>query len=211
MAPTCLTGFNFNTLFKGLFSFVFRLILSLFKLQSVLLSYSARGLKHAVSHQCHRNMDGNKLLELYEQMLLMRRFEEAAAQAYTQRKIGGFLHLYIGQEAVGAGVLAALEKKDQVITSYRDHAQYLARGGTAKEGMAELFGKATGCSQGRGGSMHFFDAKNNFMGGWGIVGAHVPIASGLAFANKYKGDDSVAVCFLGDGACSIGPFHEGLC
>jgi len=156
-------------------------------------------------------MEGQKLLGLYEQMLLMRRFEEAAAQAYTQRKIGGFLHLYIGQEAVGAGVLAACEDKDYTIASYRDHAHYLARGGTARAGMAELYGKATGCSKGRGGSMHFFDIENRFMGGWGIVGAHVPCASGLAFASKYKNEGAVCVCFLGDGACSIGPFHEGLC
>lgn len=156
-------------------------------------------------------MEGKQLVELYRQMYLMRRFEEAAAQAYTQRKIGGFLHLYIGQEAVGTGVLAATEPQDYIVTSYRDHAQYLARGGTAREGMAELFGKATGCSKGRGGSMHFFNAKENFMGGWGIVGAHVPLAAGFAFASKYKDENAVAVCFLGEGACSIGPFHEGLC
>ena len=144
-------------------------------------------------------------------MLLMRRFEEAAAQAYTERKIGGFLHLYIGQESVGAGVIEALTPKDYVVSAYRDHGHYLARGGTARESMAELFGKATGCVKGRGGSMHFFSNKLNFLGGHGIVGAHVPLAAGAAFASKYRGEDSVTVCFLGDGAVSIGPFHEGMC
>ena len=156
-------------------------------------------------------MDSNKLLEFYRTMYLMRRFEEAAAKAYTERKIGGFLHLYIGQEAVGTGAIAALEPQDCVMSSYRLHAHYLARGGTAREGMAELFGKDTGCSKGRGGSMHFFKAETNFLGGQGIVGAHVPIAAGTAFASKYKKDGGVTICFLGDGAVSIGPFHEGMC
>ncbi len=144
-------------------------------------------------------------------MLLMRRFEEEAAKAYTERKIGGFLHLYIGQEAVGAGVIGALRTDDYVISSYRIHAQYLAKGGSARAGMAELFGKETGCAKGRGGSMHFFDRSRNFMGGWGIIGEQVPIGAGLAFASKYTGDGRVTVCFMGDGAVSIGPFHEGLC
>lgn len=144
-------------------------------------------------------------------MYLMRRFEEEAAKAYTERKIGGFLHLYIGQEAVGAGSIAALEEGDSIYTAYRCHAHYLARGGNARAGMAELFGKAGGCAQGRGGSMHFYQTDKGFMGGWGIVGAHVPIAAGAAFASKYRGDGKVAICFLGDGAVSIGPFHEGLC
>ena len=156
-------------------------------------------------------MDGQTLLKLYRQMSLMRRFEEEAAKAYTERKIGGFLHLYIGQEAVGSGVIATLKEQDYVISGYRIHAQYLARGGTARAAMAELFGKATGCSRGRGGSMHFFSAENRFLGGWGIVGSHVPIAAGAAFASRYREDDAVTVCFLGEGACSIGPFHEGLC
>lgn len=157
------------------------------------------------------SLSTEKQLELYNQMYLMRRFEESAAQSYTERKIGGFLHLYIGQEAVATGVIAALEKQDSVITSYRDHAHYLAKGGSSRAGMAELFGKSTGCSKGRGGSMHFFDADKNFYGGWGIVGAHVPLATGIAFAAKYKKENSVCVCFLGEGAVSIGPFHEGLC
>ena len=156
-------------------------------------------------------MEGQTLLNLYRQMLLMRRFEEEAARAYTERKIGGFLHLYIGQEAVGAGVLAATKPEDYIYTAYRAHAHYLARGGTARGGMAELFGRQAGCAQGRGGSMHFYNIPENFMGGWGIVGAHVPIAAGSAFAAKYRGEKRVAVCFLGEGAVNIGPFHEGLC
>lgn len=157
------------------------------------------------------NMDGQTLLRLYRLMYLMRLFEDEAARAYTQKKIGGFLHLYNGQEAVATGILEAAHPGDYVITAYRDHCHYLARGGTARQAMAELFGKEAGCSKGRGGSMHFFDAKNRFMGGHGIVGAHVPLAAGLAFASKYRGEPDVTICFLGDGATSIGPFHEGLC
>ena len=156
-------------------------------------------------------MDGAKLLELYRQMLVMRRFEEEAARAYTERKIGGFLHLYIGQEAVATGVIAATNPDDYVIGSYRIHAQYLLKGGTPRKAMAELFGKEAGCAKGRGGSMHFFNAETNFLGGHGIVGAHVPVAAGTAFASKYNGDGRVTICFLGEGACSIGPFHEGMC
>lgn len=156
-------------------------------------------------------MDGQFLLTLYRQMLVMRRFEEEAAKAYTERKIGGFLHLYIGQEAVGAGVLGACIPEDYIFSSYRSHAQYLARGGTARGGMAELFGKAAGCAGGRGGSMHFFSAEKNFLGGWGIIGAQCPLATGTAFASKYRKDGRITVCFLGDGAVSIGPFHEAMC
>ncbi len=144
-------------------------------------------------------------------MYLMRRFEEEAAKAYTERKIGGFLHLYIGQEAVATGSIAALQPQDKIYTAYRCHAHYLARGGTPRGGMAELFGRQTGCAEGRGGSMHFYNVDEGFMGGWGIVGAHVPLAAGAAFASKYKGDNGVALCYVGDGAVSIGPFHEGLC
>ena len=157
-------------------------------------------------------MDGKFLLDIYRQMLLMRRFEEEAARAYTEKKIGGFLHLYVGQEAVGAGVIAACDlSKDKVISAYRIHAQYLACGGDPRAGMAELYGKATGCAKGRGGSMHFYDAPKGFYGGWGIIGAHVPIAAGMAFASRYNDDHGVTVCFLGDGAVNIGPFHEGMC
>lgn len=156
-------------------------------------------------------MDGATLVRLYRQMILMRRFEEEAARAYTERKIGGFLHLYIGQEAVGAGVIGALQPEDYVTSSYRIHAQYLAKGGSARAGMAELFGKATGCAGGRGGSMHFFSKEKNFLGGWGIVGAQAPLGAGAAFASKYRKDGRVSICFLGDGAVSIGPFHEAMC
>ncbi len=155
-------------------------------------------------------MDQELLGELYRQMLRIRRFEEEAARLYTERKIGGFLHLYIGQEAVGVGALSVLEKRDFVITAYRCHGHYLARGGTTRAGFSELLGKETGCSKGRGGSMHFFDTSLNFFGGWGIVGAHVPLAAGFGFAQNYLNKDNVAICFLGDGSINIGPFHEGL-
>jgi pyruvate dehydrogenase E1 component alpha subunit len=149
-------------------------------------------------------------LDLYGQMLLIRRFEEEAARAYSQGKIGGFLHLYIGQESIAVGACAALRKTDYVITTYRDHGMALAKGMTSRAAMAELFGKATGCSQGLGGSMHFFDAKNRMLGGYGIVGGHIPIAAGVAFASKYRGDGDVTLCFFGEGAVSIGDFHEAL-
>jgi len=150
------------------------------------------------------------LLELYRQMLLIRRFEEAAAKAYSQGKIGGFLHLYIGQEASAVGALATLRPIDYVVGTYRDHGLALARGMSARACMAELFGKVTGCSQGLGGSMHFFDAERRMMGGYGIVGGHVPLAAGCAFKSKYLGLDEVTLCFLGEGAVSIGDFHEAM-
>jgi len=151
-----------------------------------------------------------KLLEYYRQMLAIRRIEEASAKAYSQGKIGGFLHLYIGQEAVCVGAVAALNPEDYIITSYRDHGQAYAKGMSARAIMAELFGKETGCSKGLGGSMHFFDAKNNFLGGWGIVGGHLPVAAGVAYASKYRGDGRVILCFYGDGAVSQGAAHEAM-
>lgn len=151
-----------------------------------------------------------KLLTYYRQMLAIRRIEEAAAKAYSQQKIGGFLHLYIGQEAIAAGAIAATEKTDYIMTSYRDHGLAYAKGMSARAIMAELFAKETGCSKGLGGSMHFFDQENNFLGGWGIVGGHLPLASGVAFASKYRGDGRVCLCFFGDGAVSQGAFHEAL-
>ena len=156
------------------------------------------------------DMDQDLIAELYKKMLLIRRFEQEAARLYTERKIGGFLHLYVGQEAVAVGALSVLEKQDLTVTTYRCHGHFLASGGSARAGMAELLGKETGCAKGRGGSMHFFDTKNNFMGGWAIIGSHVPVAAGLAFAMKYSEQNGVVVCFLGDGAINIGPFHEGL-
>jgi pyruvate dehydrogenase E1 component alpha subunit len=155
-------------------------------------------------------MDQELVADLYRKMLRIRRFEEEAARLYTEKKIGGFLHLYIGQEAVAVGALSVLQDNDYVMTAYRCHGHYLARGGSSRAGMAELLGKETGCAKGRGGSMHFYDVERRFMGGWGIVGAQVPVAAGLAFAEKYNGSDGIAICFLGDGAINIGSFHEGL-
>ena len=147
---------------------------------------------------------------MLRQMLLIRRFEEKAAEAYALGKIGGFCHLYIGQEAVAAGSLAALRHDDYVISSYREHGQALVRGVSAKAAMAELYGKATGCSKGKGGSMHLFDAAKRFMGGHGIVGGHVPLAAGIGFAIKYQGGDQVCLCYFGEAAVNIGAFHEAL-
>jgi pyruvate dehydrogenase E1 component alpha subunit len=143
-------------------------------------------------------------------MLLIRRCEEEAARAYAQGKIGGFLHLYIGQEAVAVGSIAALRPEDYVVTTYRDHGVALAKGMSAKALMAELFGKATGCSKGLGGSMHMFDKQTNMLGGYGIVGGHIPLAAGVAFASKYRADGKVTLCYFGEGAVSIGGFHEGV-
>jgi pyruvate dehydrogenase E1 component alpha subunit len=149
-------------------------------------------------------------LSLYRQMFEIRRFEEEAARAYAQGKIGGFLHLYIGQEAIAVAACAALKPTDYAITTYRDHGLALARGMSARTAMSELFGKVTGCSKGLGGSMHFFDREHNMLGGYGIVGGHVPLAVGTAFASKYRADGRVSIVFLGEGAVSIGDFHEGM-
>ncbi|HEY1960370.1 MAG TPA: pyruvate dehydrogenase (acetyl-transferring) E1 component subunit alpha [Polyangiaceae bacterium] len=150
------------------------------------------------------------LAQLYRQMFLIRRLEEEAARAYAMGKIGGFLHLYIGQEAVAVGACAALKKDDYVVTTYRDHGIAIAKGMTARALMAELYGKATGCSHGLGGSMHLFDKANGMLGGHAIVGGHIPLAAGVAFASKYRGDGRVTLCFFGDGAVSIQGFHEGV-
>ncbi len=154
--------------------------------------------------------DSNVLERLYRQMLLIRRLEEEAARAYAQGKIGGFLHLYIGQEAVGVGAIAALEPDDYVVTTYRDHGIAIAKGMSPRAMMAELYGKVTGCSKGLGGSMHMFDAEHHMLGGHGIIGAHIPLAAGAAFASKYRKDKRVTLCFFGDGAASIQGFHEGI-
>ena len=147
---------------------------------------------------------------MLRQMLLIRRFEEKAAEAYALGKIGGFCHLYIGQEAVAVGSLNALRDDDYVICSYREHGQALVRGISPNAVMAELHGKATGCSHGKGGSMHLFDAGKRFMGGHGIVGGHIPLAAGLGFAIKYRDGDQVCLCFFGEAAVNIGAFHEAL-
>jgi pyruvate dehydrogenase E1 component alpha subunit len=149
-------------------------------------------------------------VRMLRQMLLIRRFEEKAAEAYALGKIGGFCHLYIGQEAVAVGSLAALREDDYAICSYREHGQALMRGIPPGAVMAELFGKATGCSKGKGGSMHLFDARRRFMGGHAIVGGHIPLATGIAFAIKYQGGDQVCVCYFGEAAVNIGAFHEAL-
>ncbi len=149
-------------------------------------------------------------VEMLALMLLIRRFEERASQQYQAQKIGGFCHLYIGQEAVVVGAVAATRDDDYLITAYRDHAHALARGTSADACMAELFGKVTGCSRGLGGSMHYFDKKNHMYGGHAIVGAHVPLATGMAFASKYREEDRVTLCFFGDGAINQGAFHEAL-
>lgn len=150
------------------------------------------------------------LLAQYRKMALIRRFEEEAARAYAQGKIGGFLHLYIGQEAIAVGANAAMEKDDYCFQTYRDHGIALARGMSPNAAMAELFGKDAGCSRGLGGSMHFFDPEHNFYGGWGIVGGHIALGAGAAFKSKYTGDGRVTVCFFGEGATNIGGFHEAM-
>lgn len=144
----------------------------------------------------------------YEQMLLMRRFEEKAAQLYGQQKIKGFCHLYIGQEAVVAGTMSAISKDDKLITAYRDHAHALACGISSRAVMAELYGKITGCSKGKGGSMHMFSKEHNFFGGHGIVGGQIPLGAGIALADQYQGKDSVTICYMGDGAVRQGALHE---
>jgi len=149
--------------------------------------------------------------ELLRQMLLIRRLEEKSAQMYGLRKIGGFCHLYIGQEAVAVGAVAALDLKDDyVLTAYRDHGHALACGMDPKAMMAELYGKETGCSRGKGGSMHMFDVERHMLGGNGIVGAHIPVATGVALKIKYKKGNGVVLCFFGDGAIHQGSFHESL-
>jgi pyruvate dehydrogenase E1 component alpha subunit len=144
------------------------------------------------------------------QMLLIRHFEEKAGEAYSLGRIGGFCHLYIGQEAVAVGTLAPLGPADYVISAYREHGQALARGISARAVMAELYGKAAGCSKGKGGSMHLFDAELHFMGGHGIVGSQIPLGAGFAFAAKYRGTDAVSLCYFGEAAANIGAFHETL-
>lgn len=155
-------------------------------------------------------MEPKELLRLYHEMVLVRRVEERAAELYQQGKIGGFLHLYIGQEAIGSGLISARRPEDRVITAYRDHGIAISCGMSAKTVMAELLGKVTGCSKGMGGSMHLADVNLNFWGGHAIVGAHLPLATGLALADKYRGSEAATICLFGDGATNIGYFHEAL-
>ncbi len=155
-------------------------------------------------------MEKAEYLELFHQMMLIRLLEEQASLLYQQGKIGGFLHLYIGQEAVSTGLISVRRPEDRVITAYRDHGVAINCGIPANVVMSELLGKVAGCSQGRGGSMHMADVSKNFWGGHAIVGAHLPIAAGLALGDRYKGRDNVTICMFGDGATNIGYFHEAL-
>lgn len=155
-------------------------------------------------------MEKSDYLDLYHQMVVIRRLEERAAELYQQGKIGGFLHLYIGQEAVSTGLISVRRPEDRIITAYRDHGVAINCGLSAKEVMAELLGKDTGCSHGMGGSMHMADVNKNFWGGHAIVGAHLPIAAGLAIGDVYQKNQAVTMCMFGDGATNIGYFHEAL-
>ncbi len=155
-------------------------------------------------------MEKRDYLDIYHQMVVIRILEEKAAELYQEGKIGGFLHLYIGQEAVSTGLISARKPQDRVITAYRDHGVAINCGLSANEVMAELLGKATGSTGGKGGSMHLVDVKKNFWGGHAIVGSHLPIAAGLALGDQYQENDGVTICMFGDGATNIGYFHEAL-
>jgi pyruvate dehydrogenase E1 component alpha subunit len=156
-------------------------------------------------------MEKKDYFDLYREMVVIRRIEERSAELYQKGKIGGFLHLYIGQEAVCAGIGSVRQPQDRLITAYRDHGWAISSGIDPKIVMAELLGKVDGCSQGKGGSMHMADVERNFWGGHAIVGAHIPIATGMALGDVYQGnDDAITVCMFGDGATNIGFFHEGL-
>lgn len=155
-------------------------------------------------------IDRDLAYRFLREMILLRRFEERTAQSYQQGKIGGFCHLYIGQEAVAVGALAALRDTDYVLTAYRDHGHAITKGMSSREVMAELYGKATGCSKGKGGSMHMFSAEKRFLGGNGIVGGQIPVATGVGWAIKYRNADDIVLCFFGEGAINQGAFHESL-
>jgi pyruvate dehydrogenase E1 component alpha subunit len=153
-------------------------------------------------------LDTDALISLYRKMVQIRLFEDACQRGFRQGKIGGYLHLYIGQEAVAVGMLESHQKGDRIITAYRDHAHALLLGATPREIMAELYGKGTGLVKGKGGSMHLFDVKNDFYGGYGIVGGHIPLGVGMAFAAAYQKEGSIVQLYLGDGAIHNGAFHE---
>ncbi|HZD11714.1 MAG TPA: pyruvate dehydrogenase (acetyl-transferring) E1 component subunit alpha [Candidatus Binatia bacterium] len=155
-------------------------------------------------------MEKETLLEWYRQMVLIRRLEQRSAELYQQGKIGGFLHLYIGQEAVAVGAISARDEGDHIITAYRDHGHALAVGIEPRKVMAELLGKATGVSKGKGGSMHLADVTKNYWGGYAVVGGHLPLAAGIALAEQYRDTENAVLCFMGDGATNIGYFHESL-
>src|ERR671916_379243 len=165
---------------------------------------------HPSPRRAEQASDKELNLQLLRSMLLQRRFEERCAEAYALGKIGGFCHLYIGQEAVSTGTISVMRPDDYVITTYRDHGQALARGISPRAIMAELFGRVTGAARGKGGSMHIFDRNTNFLGGHGIVGAHVALGTGVGFAIKYRGGDQVCICFMGESVVNTGAFHEAL-
>lgn len=154
--------------------------------------------------------NADRLIDMYRNMVLIRKFEERSAGFYREGKIGGFLHLYIGEEAVGVGAIAALAPQDYIVTHYRDHGHALARGLDSKALMAELLGRTTGVSGGKGGSMHLVDVAKGFWGGYGIVGGHIALATGLALASQYLDENRVTLCIFGDGSTNIGYFHEAL-
>jgi len=156
------------------------------------------------------DLSSEELLKIYQQMLDVRHFEEQCNRAFRSNKVGGYLHLYIGQEALSLGVLHVTKPGDQVLSSYRDHAHCLVLGSDPNKVMAEIFGKSTGVSRGKGGSMHLFDKEHGFAGGYGIVGGNVPLSVGLGWALKYKRTDNIAICYIGDGAMNSGAFHESL-
>ena len=162
----------------------------------------------AVAEQ--RRLSKTELLEFYRMMRLIREFERECERQYTRGNIRGFLHVYTGEEAIAVGAISTLGPEDYVVTHYRDHGHALARGLSPNAVMAELFGKATGCSKGKGGSMHLFDTSKNFMGGYAIVGGQLPIATGLALASRHKGEARISLCFMGDGALNEGEFHESM-
>jgi len=161
-------------------------------------------------HERLLHLPPETLLKWYDEMLLIRRFEEKCAQLYGMGKIGGFCHLYNGQEAVATGSIGAITQEDYVITAYRDHGLAISKGLEPRRILAELLGKSTGTTKGKGGSMHLFDREKNFLGGHAIVGGHIPLAAGAAFASKYRNEKRVCLCFMGDGATNIGEFHESL-
>jgi len=167
-------------------------------------------IKEFIDHSVNSTLDAEEKIRMYSQMLRIRRFEERSLRAYQQGHIGGFLHLYIGQEAVAVGAVSVMTEDDHVITAYRDHGHAIAVGMDMDECMAELFGKRTGCSKGKGGSMHFFAPDKNFWGGHGIVGGQTPLGLGIAYALKNKGVKGACLCFMGDGATNQGPFYESL-
>lgn len=165
-------------------------------------------LDKALAKRALKDLGEDRIVEMYEEMLVLRRFEEVAGRQYQMGKIKGFCHLYIGQEPVSVGAMAGLEDKDYAVSAYRAHGHALSKGMTPREVMAELFGKETGCSRGKGGSMHLFSVEKKFYGGWGLVGGQVPTAAGIAFAAKYRDENAVTLCFLGDGAIHQGVVHE---